>query len=91
MLGEAVSMLVPQVVGFRLTGKLPDGSGHRPRPDGDADPPRAGVVGKFVEYFGAGLAGLPVADRATLGNMSPEYGATCGFFPSTRRRSCICG
>src|SRR5215208_4552999 len=82
MLGQAVSMLVPQVVGFRLTGALPEGATatdlvltvtERLR--------RAGVVGKFVEYFGHGLAKLPVADRATLGNMSPEYGATCGFFP----------
>src|SRR6266545_444575 len=82
MLGEAVSMLVPQVVGFRLTGSLPEGATATDlvltvtqilR--------RTGVVGKLVEYFGEGLAGLPVADRATIGNMSPEYGATCGFFP----------
>src|SRR5262245_52180343 len=82
MLGEAISMLVPQVVGFRLHGALPKGSTATDlvltvtqilR--------RTGVVGKFVEYFGHGLAGLPLADRATIGNMSPEYGATCGFFP----------
>src|SRR5215208_3189447 len=82
MLGEAVSMLVPQVVGFRLTGQLPEGATATDlvltvtqilR--------RTGVVGKFVEYFGHGLARLPIADRATIGNMSPEYGATCGFFP----------
>ncbi len=82
MLGEAISMLVPQVVGFELHGRLPEGATATDlvltvtqilR--------RTGVVGKFVEYFGAGLAGLPLADRATIGNMSPEYGATCGFFP----------
>ena len=82
MLGEAVSMLVPQVVGFRLTGKLPDGSTATDLVLTVTQILReTGVVGKFVEYFGAGLVGLPVADRATLGNMSPEYGATCGFFP----------
>ena len=82
MLGEAVSMLVPQVVGFRLTGRLPDGSTATDLVLTVTQILRQlGVVGKFVEYFGAGLAGLPVADRATLGNMSPEYGATCGFFP----------
>jgi aconitate hydratase len=82
MLGEAISMLVPQVVGFRLHGELPQGATATDlvltvtqilR--------RTGVVGKFVEYFGEGLLGLPLADRATIGNMSPEYGATCGFFP----------
>ncbi|MDX6503045.1 MAG: aconitate hydratase, partial [Gaiellaceae bacterium] len=82
MLGEALSMLVPQVVGFRLSGELPAG--------GTATDlvltvtqilRQVGVVGKFVEYFGHGLAGLSLADRATLANMSPEYGATCGFFP----------
>ena len=82
MLGEAISMLVPQVVGFRLHGQLPEGATATDlvltvtqilR--------RTGVVGKFVEYFGEGLLGLPLADRATIGNMSPEYGATCGFFP----------
>jgi aconitate hydratase len=82
MLGEPLSMLVPQVVGFKLTGALREGATATDlvltvtqilR--------RTGVVGKFVEYFGHGLAGLSLADRATLGNMSPEYGATCGFFP----------
>ncbi len=83
MLGEAISMLVPQVVGFRLSGRAPGGRDRdRPRPDRDRDPAHdVGVVGKFVEYFGPGLAGLSLADRATIGNMSPEYGATCGFFP----------
>jgi aconitate hydratase len=82
MLGEAVSMLVPQVVGFRLSGELPDGATATDLVLTVTEILRkTGVVGKFVEYFGEGLARLPVADRATIGNMSPEYGATCGFFP----------
>jgi aconitate hydratase len=82
MLGQALSMLVPQVVGFRLTGELPDGATATDLVLTVTEIlRRAGVVGKFVEYFGAGVAALPLADRATLGNMSPEYGATCGFFP----------
>ena len=82
MLGEAVSMLVPQVVGFRLTGELPEGATATDLVLTVTQILRGtGVVGKFVEYFGHGLAGLPLADRATIGNMSPEYGATCGFFP----------
>jgi len=82
MLGEAVSMLVPQVVGFRLTGALPEGSTATDLVLTVTQILReTGVVGKFVEYFGHGLASLPLADRATIGNMSPEYGATCGFFP----------
>jgi aconitate hydratase A / 2-methylisocitrate dehydratase len=82
MLGEAISMLVPQVVGFRLTGRLPDGATATDLVLTVTQILRkTGVVGKFVEYFGHGLAGLPLADRATIGNMSPEYGATCGFFP----------
>ncbi len=82
LLGEPVSMLVPQVVGFRLTGELPEGSTATDLVLTVTERLRAlGVVGKFVEYFGPGLVGLPVADRATIGNMSPEYGATCGFFP----------
>src|ERR671933_1597652 len=82
MLGEALSMLVPQVVGFRLTGLLPEGATATDLVLTVTELLRkTGVVGKFVEYFGEGLASLPVADRATLGNMSPEYGATCGFFP----------
>ena len=82
MLGQPISMLIPEVVGFKLTGTMPEGStgtdlvlkvtqmlrGH-------------GVVGKFVEFYGDGLDTLPLADRATIGNMAPEYGATCGFFP----------
>jgi aconitate hydratase A / 2-methylisocitrate dehydratase len=82
MLGEAISMLVPQVVGFRLTGELPEGSTATDLVLTVTQLLRqTGVVGKFVEYFGPGLSGLALADRATIGNMSPEYGATCGFFP----------
>jgi aconitate hydratase len=82
MLGQPVSMLLPQVVGFRLTGTLAPGATatdlvltitQRLR--------QHGVVGKFVEFFGEGVASLPVADRATIANMAPEYGATCGLFP----------
>lgn len=82
MLGQPISMLIPEVIGVRLTGKLQEGVTatdlvltltHLLR--------KKGVVGKFVEYFGPGLADLTVADRATISNMSPEYGATCGFFP----------
>ena len=82
LLGEPVSMLVPQVVGFRLSGTLPDGATATDLVLAVTQILRNhGVVGKFVEYFGRGLVGLPLADRATIGNMSPEYGATCGFFP----------
>jgi aconitate hydratase len=82
MLGQPVSMLIPQVVGFRLTGSL--------RPGATATDlvltitqmlRQKGVVGKFVEFFGPGLASMALADRATIGNMAPEYGATCGIFP----------
>jgi len=82
MLGEALSMLVPQVVGFKLTGELPEGATATDLVLTVTEIlRRTGVVGKFVEYFGPGLERLPLADRATIGNMSPEYGATCGFFP----------
>jgi len=82
LLGEELSMLVPQVVGVRLDGRLPEGATATDLVLTITELLRAtGVVGKFVEYFGPGLAGLALADRATLGNMSPEYGATCGFFP----------
>ncbi len=82
MLGQPISMLIPEVVGFRLSGKLNEGVTatdlvltvtERLR--------RLGVVGKFVEFYGEGLSHLPVEDRATIANMAPEYGATCGFFP----------
>jgi aconitate hydratase len=82
MLGESLSMLVPQVVGFRLGGELPEGATATDLVLTVTEILRTtGVVGKFVEYYGPGLAALSVADRATIGNMSPEYGATCGFFP----------
>jgi aconitate hydratase len=82
MLGEPLSMLVPQVVGFKLAGELPEGATATDLVLTVTEILRqTGVVGKFVEYFGHGLAALPLADRATIGNMSPEYGATCGFFP----------
>src|SRR5919106_4720659 len=82
MLDEPISMLVPQVIGFRLTGELREGATATDLVLTVTQILReAGVVGKFVEFFGAGLPSLPLADRATIGNMSPEYGATCGFFP----------
>ena len=82
MLGEALSMLVPQVVGFRLTGALREGATATDLVLTVTQILRKiGVVGKFVEYFGPGVGSLALADRATLGNMSPETGATCGFFP----------
>jgi aconitate hydratase len=82
MLGESVSMLVPQVVGFRLSGALREGATATDLVLTVTQILRqTGVVGKFVEYYGAGVTNLPLADRATIGNMSPEYGATCGFFP----------
>jgi aconitate hydratase len=82
MLGQAVSMLVPQVVGFRLTGKLREGATATDLVLTVTQALRnLGVVGKFVEFYGPGIAGLPLADRATISNMAPEYGATCGIFP----------
>ncbi|MFL5924799.1 MAG: aconitate hydratase, partial [Gaiellaceae bacterium] len=82
LLGEELSMLVPQVVGVRLDGGLREGATATDLVLTITELLRkTGVVGKFVEYFGPGLGGLALADRATLGNMSPEYGATCGFFP----------
>jgi aconitate hydratase A / 2-methylisocitrate dehydratase len=82
MLGEPVSMLVPQVVGFKLSGRMREGATATDLVLTVTEIlRRTGVVGKFVEYFGEGLGSLPLADRATIGNMSPEYGATCGFFP----------
>jgi aconitate hydratase A / 2-methylisocitrate dehydratase len=82
MLGQPVSMLLPQVVGFRLTGVLREGTTATDLVLTVTEILRkTGVVGKFVEFFGPGLDTLPLADRATIANMSPEYGATCGFFP----------
>src|SRR5262249_5904876 len=82
MLGQPVSMLIPQVVGFRLTGKLAEGATATDLVLTVTEMLRKkGVVGKFVEFYGPGVATLPLADRATIGNMAPEYGATCGIFP----------
>ena len=82
MLGQPITMLIPQVVGFRLTGTLPEGATATDLVLLVVEMLRAhGVVGKFVEFFGPGLDHLPLADRATLANMAPEYGATCGMFP----------
>jgi aconitate hydratase len=82
MLGQPVSMLIPQVVGVKLTGRLREGATATDLVLTITEMLRKhGVVGKFVEYFGPGLHQLPLADRATIGNMSPEYGATCGIFP----------
>lgn len=82
MLGQPVSMLIPEVVGFRLTGKLPEGVTATDLVLTVTQMLRKqGVVGKFVEFYGPGLDHLPLADRATIANMAPEYGATCGFFP----------
>jgi aconitate hydratase len=82
MLGQAVSMLIPQVVGFRLTGRLSEGATATDLVLTVTQMLRKkGVVGKFVEFYGPGIATLPLADRATIGNMAPEYGATVGIFP----------
>ena len=85
MLGQPVSMLIPDVVGFRLTGRLAEGITATDLVLRVVEMLRQhGVVGKFVEFFGDGLDALPLADRATIANMAPEYGATCGFFPIDR-------
>ncbi len=82
MLGQPVSMLIPQVVGYKLTGKLREGATATDLVLTVTQALRKlGVVGKFVEFYGPGIAELPLADRATIGNMAPEYGATCGIFP----------
>jgi aconitate hydratase len=82
MLGQPVSMLVPQVVGFKLTGKLREGATATDLVLTVTEVLRKlGVVGKFVEFYGAGISELSLADRATIANMAPEYGATCGIFP----------
>jgi len=85
MLGQPISMLLPQVIGFRLTGRLREGVTATDLVLTVTQMLRKkGVVGKFVEFFGPGLENMTLADRATIGNMSPEYGATCGFFPVDR-------
>jgi aconitate hydratase len=82
MLGQPISMLIPEVVGFRLTGEMKDGVTATDLVLTVTEMlRRAGVVGKFVEFYGEGLGNLPLEDRATIANMAPEYGATCGFFP----------
>jgi aconitate hydratase len=82
MLGQPISMVIPEVIGVRLKGKLREGATATDLVLTITEILRKkGVVGKFVEFFGPGLQGLPLADRATIGNMAPEYGATCGFFP----------
>ena len=82
MLGQPISMLIPEVVGFKLTGEMVEGTTATDLVLKVVEMLRAhGVVGKFVEFYGEGLDNLPLADRATIGNMAPEYGATCGFFP----------
>ena len=82
MLGQPVSMLIPKVVGFRLTGELPDGATATDLVLTITELLRKhGVVGKFVEFYGDGVAAVPLANRATIGNMSPEFGSTCAIFP----------
>ena len=82
MLGQPISMLIPEVVGFELKGKLPEGATATDLVLRVVEMLRAkGVVGKFVEFYGPGLDHLSLEDQATLANMAPEYGATCGFFP----------
>jgi len=82
MLGQPIAMLIPDVIGFKLTGKLPEGATATDLVLTVTQMLRKkGVVGKFVEFYGHGLDDLALADRATIGNMAPEYGATCGFFP----------
>ena len=90
MLGQPIYMLIPEVVGMRLTGSLPEGTTATDLVLRITEILRAhGVVGKFVEFYGSGLADMPLADRATIANMAPEYGATCGFFPIDDRNSGI--
>jgi len=82
MLGQPISMLIPEVVGFKLQNKLPEGTTATDLVLTIVQLLRQkGVVGKFVEFYGDGLKNLSLADRATIANMAPEYGATCGFFP----------
>ena len=82
MLGQAISMVLPQVVGFKLTGQLPATSTATDLVLTITKMLREkGVVGKFVEFYGSGCKELTIADRATIANMSPEYGATMGYFP----------
>ena len=85
MLGQPIPMLIPEVIGFRLTGKMPEGATATDLVLTVTQMLRKkGVVGKFVEYCGEGLDSLTIEDQATIANMAPEYGATCGFFPVTQ-------
>ena len=85
MLGQPIPMLIPEVIGFKLSGRLPEGATATDLVLTVTQMLRKkGVVGKFVEFFGPGLAGLTIEDQATIANMAPEYGATCGFFPISR-------
>ncbi len=85
MLGQPIPMLIPEVIGFRLSGAMPDGATATDLVLTVTQMLRKkGVVGKFVEFYGPGLAGLTLEDQATIANMAPEYGATCGFFPVTK-------
>jgi len=85
MLGQPISMLIPEVIGFKFTGKLPEGTTATDLVLHVTEMLRKkGVVGKFVEFYGAGLSNLSLEDKATIANMAPEYGATCGFFPIDR-------
>ncbi len=89
MLGQPITMLIPQVVGFKLTGALPEGASATDLVLTVVEMLRErGVVGKFVEFYGEGLHNLPLADRATIANMAPEYGATCGLFPMDEETIC---
>jgi aconitate hydratase len=91
MLGQSIYMLLPEVVGMELSGQLSPGATATDLVLTVTEIlRREKVVGKFVEYFGAGVSTMAVADRATIGNMSPEYGATMGFFPSTNKRCATC-
>src|SRR5690606_22173110 len=85
MLGQPIPMLIPEVIGFKLTGALPEGATATDMVLTVTQMLRKkGVVGKFVEFYGPGLDGLTLEDQATIANMAPEYGATCGFFPITK-------
>ncbi len=85
MLGQPITMVIPEVVGFKMTGKMKEGATATDLVLMVTQMLRTkGVVGKFVEFYGSGLDNLTLADQATIGNMAPEYGATCGFFPISR-------
>ena len=90
MLGQPISMLIPEVIGFRMTGKLREGVTATDLVLTVTEMLRnKGVVGKFVEFYGPGLDDMPLEDRATIANMAPEYGATCGFFPIDARDAAL--